>query len=99
MDAFLYFPQQLPQAVAADGLGVPTGFAQVPERVAALLDCVPELVDVLASGPGYVAYSVFDSEGEVNPSAMAAVAEVSGVAFEAEDEDAVLRGTVLIVRG
>ena len=45
-----------------------------------------------------MAYSVFDSEEEANPAAMAAVAAVSGVAFDAEDEDAVLRGAVLVVR-
>ena len=43
-----------------------------------------------------MAYSVFDSEEEANPAAMAAVAAVSGVAFDAEDE--VLRGAVLVVR-
>ena len=75
-----------------------TGFAQVPDQVPGLLGCAPGLVDVLASGPDYVAYSVFDSEGEANPAAMAAVAAVSGVAFDAEDEDAVLCGAVLVVR-
>lgn len=74
-----------------------TGLAWVPDKVSGLLGCAPGLVDVLASGPEYVAYSVFDSEGEVNPAAMAAVAAVSGVAFDAEDEDAVLRGAVLVV--
>lgn len=98
MNALLYLPQQLPQTIEPDGLSVQVGFAQVLERVAVLLDCTPELVDVLASGPEYVAYSIFDSEGEVNLSAMVAVTEISGVAFEAEDEDAVLRGAVLIVR-
>ena len=74
-----------------------TGFASVPDQVPALLGCAPGLVDVLASGPEYVAYSVFDSEGEANPAAMAAVAAVSGVAFDSDDEDAVLRGAVLVV--
>ena len=100
MHATLYLLQQLPQAVPVEGLSMPdpaTGFARVPERVPVLLDCAPELVDVLASGPGYVAYSVFDCEGPVNEAAMAAVAEVSGVTFDAEDEDAVLCGAVLVV--
>ncbi|WP_345051056.1 hypothetical protein [Hymenobacter glaciei] len=76
-----------------------TGFARVTEQVPALLGCRPELVDVLACGPEYVAYSVFDCEGETNQAAMAAVAAVTGVAFKAEDEDAVLRGAVLVVSG
>lgn len=74
-----------------------TGFARVPDQVPALLGCTPGLVDVLASGPEYVAYSVFDSEEDANLAAMAAVATVSGVAFDVEAEDAVLRGAVLVV--
>lgn len=75
-----------------------TGFAQVPEQVPALLGCAPELVDVLASGPDYVAYSVFDSEEAVNEAAMAAVAAISGIAFNAEDEDTLLCGAVMVVQ-
>ena len=75
-----------------------TGFVRVPDQVPGLLGCAPGLVDVLASGPEYVAYSVFDSDEDANPTAMAAVAAVSGVAFDADDEDAVLRGAVLVVR-
>ncbi|MGI4734142.1 MAG: hypothetical protein ACRYG7_03095 [Janthinobacterium lividum] len=56
------------------------------------------MIDVLASGPDYVAYSIFDYEGDVNPAAMAAVAEVSGMSFDSDDEDAVLQGPVLLVR-
>ena len=100
MNATLYLPQQPPLAVPVEGLCMPdsvTGFARVPEQVPGLLGCASELVDVLACGPEYVAYSVFDSEEEVNPAAMAAVAAVSGVAFDSEDEDAVLRGAVLVV--
>lgn len=101
MNATLYLPQQPPLSVAVEGLCMPdpeTGFARVPEQVPGLLGCPPELVDVLASGPEYVAYSVFDCEGEANPAAMAAVAAVSGGAFDSEDEDAVLRGAVLVVQ-
>jgi hypothetical protein len=54
-------------------------------------------VDVLASGTKYVAYSILDYEGKVNHDAMAAVAEVSGVAFDAEDKDTILCGAILIV--
>lgn len=101
MNATLYLPKQPPQVVPADGLCMPdpkTGFARVPEQVPALLGCRPGLVDVLACGPEYVAYSVFDCEGETNQAAMAAVAAVSGVAFDSEDEDAVLCGAVLVVQ-
>lgn len=100
MNATLYLPHQPPQLVSVEGLCMPdpaTGFARVSNQVPTLLGCTPGLVDVLASGPEYVAYSVLDSDGEVNPAAMAAVAAVSGVVFDAEDEDAVLRGAVLVV--
>ncbi len=100
MTATLYIPHQLPQVVSIEGLSLPdpaTGFARVPERVPVLLDCAPELVDVLASGLGYVAYSVFDCEGPMNEAAMAAVSEVSGVAFDAEDDNIALCGPVLVV--
>ncbi len=101
MNATLYLPQQPPRAVPADGLCMPnpkTGSARVPEQVPALLSCAPGLVDVLACGPEYVAYSVFDCDGETNRAAMAAVAAVSGVAFELDDEDSVLCGAVLVVQ-
>ena len=101
MHATLYPPQHTPYTVSVDGLSMPesaTGLARVPQQVPVLLDCAPELVDVLASGPGYVAYSIFDCEGPINHAAMAAVAEVSEVAFDTADEDAVLRGAVLVVR-
>ena len=101
MNATLYLPHQSPQPVSTEGLSMPdpkTGLAKAPDQVAVLLGCMPELVDVLACGPEYVAYSVFDCEGEANPAAMAAVAAVTGVAFDLEDEEAELRGAVLVVR-
>jgi hypothetical protein len=101
MVATLYLPGQLPQAVSTTGLLLPdpaTRFSRVPEQVPVLLNCVLELVDVLASGPGYVVYSVFDCEEPINLEAMTAVAEVSGVVFDPDDEDALLCGAVLVVR-
>ena len=101
MTAILYLPHLPPQVVPIEGLRMPdavTGFVGVPEQVPTLLGCASKLVDVLACGPEYVAYSVFNCEGESNPEAMAAVAAVSGVAFDSEDEDAVLRGAVLVVQ-
>lgn len=100
MHATLYLPNQQPQSVSVEGLQLPdhtTGFARVPERISMLLSCTPGLVDVLASGPKYVVYSVFDSEEEVNSTAMAAVSEVSGILFDASDENSVLCGAILIV--
>lgn len=100
MIATLYLPHKNPQPVSTEGLSLPdpvTSFATVPEQVPVLMGCARNLVDVLVSGPGYVAYSVFDCEGPVNEAAMAAVAEVSGVGFDSIDEDAVLCGPVLVV--
>jgi hypothetical protein len=100
MQATLYLPQQPPQAVPVDNfrqLDLSTRFAAVPLEVSVLMNCAPELVDVLASGSDYVAYSVLDCEGLVNQTAMTAVAKVSGVTFDAQDEDTVLRGPVLVI--
>lgn len=101
MIATLYLPQQTPQTVPIEGLSLPdpaTGFAQVTEQVSALLGCAPELVDVLASEPDYVAYSVFGNEESVNEAAMTAVMAISGVAFDATDEDMILCGPVLLLQ-
>ncbi len=100
MDATLYLPDQLPQRVSAEGLILPdiaTGYARVPVRVSAILNCSLGLVDVLASGPHYVAYSVFDCEGDTNQSAMYSVALLSGASFDSTDNDSILCGPVLIV--
>ena len=101
MTATLYNPGYLPQVVSTEGLSLPdptTRFATVPEQVPVLMGCARNLVDVLVSGPGYVAYSVFNCEEPVNEAAMDAVAAVSGVNFDLNDEDAVLCGPVLVVR-
>ena len=101
MKATLYLPQQPPQAVSAEGMSMPnpaTGFAGVPEEVPALLGCHRELVDILACGQNYVAYSIFDYEGgPCNKAAMQALTELTGHSFEAEDEDCALFGPILVV--
>jgi hypothetical protein len=100
MQVTLYLPQQPPQTVPSDVLGqldLSARFAIVPQSVSALMSCALEVVDVLANGPDYIAYSVFDCEGPVNYAAMSAVAKVSGVTFDVEDEDTVLCGPVLVV--
>lgn len=101
MNATLYLPDQPPQAVSTDGLSMPnpaTGFARVPDEVPVLMRCSPDIVDVQVSLPDCVAYSVFDYEGPVNHAAMAALTELTGEAYDLEDEDAVLCGPVLVVR-
>jgi len=101
MDAILYLPGQQPQKVSAEGLSLSdnnTGYAQISERVSTLLECSAGLVDVLASGPHYVAYSVFDYEGEVNQAAMLALSDITRVPFNLDDDDAILQGPVLVIR-
>lgn len=100
MTTTLYLPNQQPQIITGETLNLPdetTSYVVVQERVSVLLNCQPELVDVLASGQGYVAYSVFDSEQEINTMAMQAVEVLSGEVFDQEEEDSVLRGPVLVV--
>lgn len=100
MIATLYIPQHPPQKVPAEDFVLPsatTGFAQVPAAVAELLGCMPGLVDVLASDKAYVAYSIFDAEGEENRLAMQVLMELNTASFDSE-EDNVLRGPVLVVR-
>lgn len=100
MKATLYLPSQPPRAISTEGLSLPdpaTGFAKVPEQAATLLGCALTLVDVLACGLEYAAYSVFDCEGELNIAAMDAVAELTGLEIDLSDEDTVLHGPVLVV--
>ena len=100
MQAVLYTPQQTPQTVPIDGMTLPdpeTRLVQVPEQVHVILNCAPALVDVLSSAPNYIAYAVFDHEGQVNHAAMKALAKLTGVSF-GEDEDSFLRGAVLVIQ-
>lgn len=99
--ATLYLPQQAPRLVPAyeldsvDGVAV---FSKIPSQVPVLLDCRPEVVDILASGPHYVAYSIFDFEGSTNLLAMEALTVLSGVSFSMNEEDTILCGPILIVQ-
>jgi hypothetical protein len=100
MYATLYVPQQSPQPISVEGLTLPdplSGLASIPERVPILLGCTLGLVDVLVSNSNYVAYSIFDCERQVNNAAMAALAELTGISFS-DNEDEILRGTVLVVQ-
>jgi hypothetical protein len=101
MKATLYTPFQLPQAMPTSGLSLPnpeTGFASIPDNVSVFLGCSQALVDILTFGTNYVVYTVFDHDGDINKSAMLAVAEVAGEIFGVGDEDSHLCGPVLIVR-
>lgn len=100
MTVTLYTPSNQPTFESPDGFSLPGAkrFASPIPKVAALLGCVPGLVDVLASGEKYVVYSIFDSEGPANPTATLAVAELIGSNFDVADEDELLRGPVLIVQ-
>jgi len=92
-------PNELPQVVTAEGIPLPltTGYAHVSIEVAAILGCAQNLVDILDSGDGYVAYSIFDYEGAANHSAMSALAAISAHSYDVEDDDQVLQGPVLLV--
>ena len=101
MTVTLYQPGQTALPVDQTGFALPVNaggqFASVPPQAAVLLGCAPNLVDVLANRPVYVVYTVFDCDDEANPTAMQAVAELTGISFDATNEDELLRGAVLIV--
>ena len=72
----LYLPSKPPRSVRSTGFALPspdTGYVSVTTRAAQELGCSPELVDVLDCGPDFVAYSIFDYEGEVNSEGTLAV--------------------------
>lgn len=97
----LYLPNGSARIIAANTLFLPnelTGLATVNDEVAGYLDCNLGLVDVLACGPNYVAYSVFDSEAETNVTAMTALATITGQPFDSTDDDCILRGPILVVQ-
>lgn len=99
MVATLYVPYAPPRIVPADGLSLPSpaGYAQVSSEVAGFLGCAQGFVDVLDCGTDYVAYSIFDYEGATNQPAMNALSAVSGHTYDAEDDDQVLQGPILLV--
>jgi hypothetical protein len=99
MQAILYIPNQPPQPVSTIGLSLPlpTGYASVSDEVVHLLGCTRGLVDVLDSGPDYVAFSIFDYEGENNLLAMNALSAISSHHYDVEDDDQALQGPILLV--
>jgi hypothetical protein len=102
MKVTLYEPGLQPADILADGFVVQAEDGRIKQdaaRAAELLGCAPGMADVLACGSGYLVYSVFDYEGEVNPAAMAVVAELSGMELDPLNEDEVLQGPVLVILG
>lgn len=100
MRATLYKPGKLPEDIPTEGFSIQSGSDQIVQnanRAALLLGCALALVDVLACGSGYLVYSVFDYEGQINPAAMMAVTEVSGIEFDLLNEDELLQGPVLVI--
>jgi hypothetical protein len=101
MRALLYQPSQLPKPVSVHGFTLSEEMMVMvsgASNAATVLDCAPGLVDVLACGPSYIVYSVFDHEGETNLEAMRVLSELTGATFDLEHEDQILRGPILVVR-
>lgn len=101
MIATLYIPGQPPLSLAPEGFVLPdtAGFAQVSDQVAEHLGCDVALVDVLDSGVDFVAYSIFDGDGEINKDAIQALKAISKHApvYDSEEEEDLLRGAVLLI--
>ena len=100
LHATLYLPEHAPRPIHFDDLHAISSvnnFMHIPPDIPALLKCRPELVDVLASGPKYIIYSVFDATGKTNPEAMKMVAQLSGIILDVTNEDEILRGPVIIL--
>lgn len=74
MKAALFLPNYSPRSVELAEPRLPDPVAdpvRITDQVAALLGCPQDMVDVLASGTGYTAYSIFDyDEGDTNLEAM-----------------------------
>lgn len=97
MTAILYEPGHAARKIPAEDLN-PVDFTKAQKGAADLLQCPPAQIDVLASGLGYMAFSVFDHEGEINLEAMRVLTQLTGISFNVDEEDEVLRGPILIVR-
>lgn len=100
MKATLYAPGKLPRELSPAGFELPdpaTGFARVTERVAQELGCANSLVDVLDSAAEYVAYSIFDCEGQENREAFRALTTLSKHPYDSSDPDHTLFGPILLI--
>jgi len=86
--------------VSSEGLYLPdseTGLVPTSEVAAILLGCAPQVVDILACGPNWVMYSIFDHEGAANAQAMAVLSQMTGYELNMSDDDQIMRGPVLLV--
>lgn len=90
-------PQQMPYFEGAENLVRNGEVSQAMRRVAELMNCPVSLIDVQASGPKYVVFSVFDYEGPTNLIGMAEVARLSGVPLDPKEEYHQLCGPILVV--
>ena len=100
-DATLYTTQGKSETVPLNRLGLHFEFREYAnsiDHIAVILDCSPSLVDILATGDVYVAFSIFDYEGAVNIEAMRALAQLTGYRFDTLDEDQILRGPILLIQ-
>ena len=99
MTITLYKPSEEPQQLAhfEGAENLISGGNRPMEHVAALMGCTPGLVDVLASGPNYVMFSIFDYEGPINLPAMEVLTKLTGVEMNVDDEDEQLCGPILVV--
>lgn len=96
MNVTLYLPSVAPLPLKEAEFTLSPTTDQIA-HAATLLECAPALVDVLASGPEYIIYTVFDSQGEINEPSMWVARNLTGAMFDLKDEDQVLRGPVLVV--
>jgi len=101
MKATLYTPptQHQQVSIAEDWNElIADGFCRLPVTAPELLGCEAGLVDMLATGPEYVAFAIFDYEGgNPNVAAMEEMERLTGHSF-GEDADSTLLGPVLIIR-
>lgn len=73
MVAVLYKSGEVPKVLGNEEFTLPnqeTGFAKVSEPVALALGCTISAVDILDCGPDFVAYSIFDYEGDPSENGM-----------------------------
>lgn len=100
MKATLYKPGSPVQELPAESFALPNakGYAQVDELVSEVLGCKLEMVDILDSGPDYVAYSIFDCRDELNLDAMRELKAISRYDYDAGAEENQMRGPILIVQ-
>ena len=99
MNITLYKPPEAPQQMLPfeNAESLVKGSNLPMERIAELMGCGSGMIDVQASGPNYVIYTIFDYDGPVNLLGMAEVARLSGVPLDPEEEDEQLCGPILVV--